>query len=273
MLTLDFLLPVSLSNKMRLGPNEDGGYVVYKPSLDKIDLLLTYGVGWDIDFEIDFYNLTGKKILMYDPTLFGDKGIDWAYCAKLVKKWRVLSLFKYVLHIYRWRKQFKILRDYDILFYNEGIACETSKKYDTFRNQLIKNDVKDERILLKMDIEGNEYPIFNEPGFIGNLNVVDQLIIEFHDLKNRLRELESIVNELKKQFYIVHIHGNNYSGGFYIYRESSDIYFPDVAEMTFVRKTCVLHEDISMDEFDYPTQGLDYPNSCFRKDFDKLSFF
>lgn len=135
MLTLDFLLPVSLSNKMRLGPNEDGGYVVYKPSLYKIDLLLTYGVGWDIDFEIDFYNLTGKKILMYDPTLFGDKGIDRAYCAKLVKKWRVLS------------------------------------------------------------------------------------------------------------------------------------------EMTFVRKTCVLHEDISMDEFDYPTQGLDYPNSCFRKDFDKLSFF
>lgn len=272
MLTLEFLKPISLSNKMRIGPNSDGGYVVYKPSLNNIDLLITYGVGWDINFEIDYYNLTGKKILMYDPTMFGDKAIDKAYCSKLVKKCKINSFLKYVLNIYRWKKQFKILSEYDILFYNEGIACKASKKYDTFCNQLIKNDIRTDHILLKIDIEGNEYLIFNDADFIDNLNLVDQLIVEFHDLKNRLRSLESIINELNKQFYIAHIHGNNYSGGFYVYREFSDIYFPDVVEMTFVRKTCVLNGDILQQEFDYPTQGLDHPNCFWSNDFDKLLF-
>lgn len=272
MMTLDFLLPVSLSNKIRVGPNCDGGYVVYKPSFDEVDLLLTYGVGWDINFEIDFYNLTGKKVLLYDPTLFGDQDIDKTYCIKLAKKCKLFSLCKYVLHIYRWKGLFEELRNYGIIFHNEGIACEAYKKYDTFRNHLLKNGISKERILLKIDIEGNEYSILNGPGFIEGLDLVDQIIIEFHNLKSRLRELESIVNELKKQFYIAHIHGNNYSEGFCLYRESSDIYFPDVVEITLVRKTKVSYGDMLVGELDYPIPDLDYPNSPFYKDFDRLVF-
>ena len=55
---LKFLQPLSVKNKMRIGPKCDGGYVVYIPSLYNVDVLLTYGVGWDINFEVDFYNLT-----------------------------------------------------------------------------------------------------------------------------------------------------------------------------------------------------------------------
>jgi hypothetical protein len=41
-----------------------------------------------------------------------------------------------------------------------------------------------------------------------SLRNVEQLIIEIHDLKNRLKLLKFIIQKLKEQFEPVHIHGN-----------------------------------------------------------------
>ena len=51
----DFLIPLSITDKMRLGTEGDGGYVVYLLSLLTIDILMTYGIGWDINFEPVLY--------------------------------------------------------------------------------------------------------------------------------------------------------------------------------------------------------------------------
>ncbi|WP_449039901.1 hypothetical protein [Parabacteroides goldsteinii] len=268
---LNFLSPISLKRKIRLGPNKDGGYVLYEPALMNVDCLLTYGVGWDIDFEVDFYNLTGQKVLMYDPTMFGEKYVNTSICMNLLKQGRYLSLIKYLKHIYHWKMKLRNLEEYGIKFFNEGIANVTCHKYDTFYNQLHKNKIISNRILLKIDIEENEYLIFQNDNFMESLDLVDQMIVEFHNLKNRLRELEQIIHKLSKKYHIIHIHGNNALPGFVFYRNSCDIYFPDIIELTFLKKTSVLNEDVLFDILNYPDPKLDFPN-VLRKDFERLIF-
>ena len=126
--------------------------------------------------------------------------------------------------------------------------------------------------LLKIDIEENEYPLFYDDNFYKYLNNVDQIVIEFHNLKNRLRDLKSIVMKLKARYEIVHIHGNNHSGFFTLYKELSDIVFPDVIELTFVKKECILSEDVVDEQINYPEKGMDYPNTPYKSDFDHILF-
>ena len=269
----DFLIPLSIADKMRLGPKGDSGYVVYRPSLYSCDILMTYGVGWNINFEVDFYNLTNKKVFMYDPTMFGDSYINKSHCKKLLMKLKIKELYTYLKFSYKWKKDLEHLRKHDVIFYNEGIANKNRGKYDTFQNHLVKNNITTEKILLKMDIEENEYSIFNEIDLYKHLGNVDQIIIEFHNLKNRLRELKEIISRLKETYEIVHIHGNNNSDPFTMYKDfGKDILFPDVVELTFVKKESILSKDVLFEKIDYPCRNLDYPNVLFRPDFKKLTF-
>ena len=51
-----------------------------------------------------------------------------------------------------------------------------------------------------------------------------------------------------------------------------DIHFPDVVEITFVKKESILSKDIINGKIDYPCPDLDFPNAPFRPDFKKLRF-
>jgi len=270
---LVFLTPLSVANKLRIGPQSDGGYVVYKPSLYHCDVLISYGIGWDMNFEIDYYNLTNKKVLMFDPTMFMDTYINKFHCKSLLRKLQFYRLYAYLKLSYVWKKRIEYLKKYDMLFFNEGLSNKKEGKYDSFQNHLAKHKITTEKIILKIDIEENEYSVLNETGFYNHLDSVDQIIIEFHNLKNRLRELKSIIYRLKELFEIVHIHGNNNSDQFTLYTEKGDdICFPDVIEVTLVKKTSILPGDILSEKIDYPCPGLDFPNTASRNDFIKLRF-
>lgn len=270
---LIFLRPIAISNKIRIGPNSDGGYVLYKPSLDNIDVLFNYGVGWDSSFEEDFSFLTKKRVHMFDPTMVNDNDfyIDYSYCMQLLKSGRLSRLFRYLRFVMMWTKKIANWHEREIYFHNEGIANRKTKRYDTFCNHIKQLNSSMEHILLKIDIEENEYGILIEDEFYAHLDLVDQIIIEFHNLKNRMKEFRGIINKLKDQYEIIHIHGNNYAGTFTLYREYSDICFPDVVEMTFVKRSSILSQDIFKDTVSYPVEGLDYPNNLSKEDY-KLRF-
>ena len=193
-----FLQPVLVKNKMRVGPKMDGGYVVYKPSLYNVDVLITYGVGWDINFEVDFYNLTNKTVHMFDHTMFGDKYVNKSHCKKLLKKLQFRKLRKYLKFSNGWKKKIEYLQENDIWFHNEGIAIGKKGKYNTLKNHIAEYNLSNKRILLKIDIEENEYLILDDDESYDNLKNVDQITIEFHNLKNRLRELKAIVQKLNE---------------------------------------------------------------------------
>ena len=269
---LNFLKPVSVSNKIRIGRRGDGGYVVYKPSLDKIDVLMTYGVGWDVDFEIDFFNLTQKRVFMHDPTMFEDNYISKPHCKRLLKKWKFQSLYQYLQFSTKWKKHLEYLDSNGVKFVNEGIATQKGQKYDVLWNHLCRNEITDQAILLKMDIEGHEYAILESDDFDQCIPCIDQIIIEIHDLKNKLRRLKEIIEKLHAYFEIVHIHGNNHSEPFTLYTEKGDISFPDVIELTLVKRESIVPQDLLSENIDYPIDGLDYQNTPFKQPIRNLKF-
>lgn len=91
-------------------------------------------------------------------------------------------------------------------------------------------------LVMKMDIEGSEWPILAEmtPGGAGEvLKKFQQVILEFHWMDQRYKHgeyLKAMQNLLAAGFRVAHVHGNNYGG---MYSEGA-YSIPNVVEVTFV---------------------------------------
>jgi hypothetical protein len=266
---LDFLRPLPISNKVRLGRNRDGGYVVYNRLIPETDVLFTYGVGWEISFEEEFNKVTGKKVLMFDPTMVGTYLLEWKAIRKYLFTLRFSQIYKQItrgLFLYNKKKE---LDKKDINFVNEGISISKKDKYDSFASHLKKFNQQDKRILLKLDIEGGEFEIFQNDDIYNQLGNVNQLLIEFHDLKNRLREVKAIMDRLSEHFELVHIHANNAGHTFLLFDledEQTDILMPDLIEVTLVKKALIAAADKINIHPAYPVLELDYPNDPTRRE-------
>ena len=184
-------------NLIRLGDDGDGGYLI-PDDLTNLDKNYSAGIGLLTKFENDLQNKYSIDSMMLDFN----------------------NINKNILP-----KNSQFFKKKLSLFSNE--------------NQITINDWidnKDEEIILKIDIEGDEYmnlaSITNE-----KLMKVRILIVELHDLRNLrnlifLRNFDKIISKLIQFFYPCHLHINNMSkviniGGFKV---------PDMLEMTFIRK-------------------------------------
>ena len=59
-----------ISGLIRLGSLNDGGYVVSRTGVETADVLYTYGVSDNFDFEKDFCKVyPNKTARMFDPTV------------------------------------------------------------------------------------------------------------------------------------------------------------------------------------------------------------
>ena len=54
---------------IRLGKDNDGGYLVEKNSIIASEALISAGISWDYSFEKDYINLTNKSVSCYDHTI------------------------------------------------------------------------------------------------------------------------------------------------------------------------------------------------------------
>ena len=91
-------------------------------------------------------------------------------------------------------------------------------------------------LLLKMDVEGAEYPILQDvrEQTLAKFRII---IIEFHYIdqifdRNEFASIKQVFDKLLKQFYIVHIHPNN--SGHISARNGIEV--PTVLEFTFFRR-------------------------------------
>lgn len=267
MSSLKFLKPLPLGQKIRLGDQSDGGYVVYKKALDEADVLLTYGVGWDTSFEEDFNKATGKAAYMFDPTMFGKYMVNFKHLRKITFSVRLHEITLYLGAIWKaWRKM-KALKKKKVFFVNEGIANKASGKYNTLDAHMQKFKLHDKQILLKIDIEGNEYKIFNRAETYRNLANVNQIILELHDLKNRLRDVQQMLERLGADYDLIHVHGNNCGPTFVLYDPSGDTVLPDTIEVTLVKRDTIHPADVLSEAVVYPVSGLDFPNDPKKKDY------
>ena len=97
----------------------------------------------------------------------------------------------------------------------------------------------DKDIILKLDIEGDEYASLIDISE-ENLKKIRILVIEFHDLRNLRNDIflnlfDKVINKLNNYFYVCHLHINNISK----IKKIGDYLVPDMIEMTFIRKNRV----------------------------------
>lgn len=259
----EFLRPCRVSSKIRLGRPKDGGYVLENDSLDHIDVVYSYGVGWEVSFEKALHRRTRKTIRVFDPTMFDlpniplniRKGAFWItkYIAKVV------YFQTYLLTL--------PLLGYKIKFYNEGLATKRLYKYDSFQNHLTRFGDVGKKVMLKIDIEGGEYEIFDDEGFQKSLDNVAQIAIEFHDIKERLGDLEKLIGKLSDRFSIVHFHANNFGGVFEIQGKM----MPHTIELTFLNNSFIKTREPDLTPM--PVDGLDYPNNLQLPDINLSQLF
>ena len=199
--TLKKLLPYEIDvSLIRLGEKNDGGYLVPDDFVG-IDKNYSAGVGFLTQFEKDLETRYLIKSNMLDFNEI-EKNILPSKASFLKKKLGLVSN-------------------------NQEISI----------NDWIIKDDKD--IILKLDIEGDEYASLIDISK-KNLKKVRILVIEFHDLRNLRNDIflnlfDKVINKLNNYFYVCHLHINNISK----IKKIGDYLVPDMVEMTFIRKNRV----------------------------------
>jgi hypothetical protein len=218
-------------NLVRYGNKSDGGYIVNTKYLGLSNVLYTYGVGGEVSFEIDLLKHNPNyKIHLYDSTISKFPEING-----------------------------------NVIKHKEGLASYKKYKYDNLLNHLSINQDVNEKILLKIDIEGGEFDFFRNID-INSLSNVVQMIVEFHIDKAPVDHFIECLNKINEKFICIHIHGNNYSYINYI----NNIEFPTLPEFTFINKHYIKETPLLISK-NYPIENLDYPNGGMNRDW-SISF-
>jgi hypothetical protein len=213
--------PYSINNKkVRLGPKEDGGYVVSSICLESSTALFTYGVGHDIRFEEDYRNIYDKEVYLYDHTVGKETGWD------LGKK---------------------------LNFFNEGLGFE--ENCGDFINHYDKLNIQKD-VLLKIDIEGAEYNYFEKLDINKLSQITTGILLELHWLTDSgyQKRAENILRNLYQYFTLTHIHGNAWGTTW----DYQDYKVPETFELSLVNNRYIINKEF--DTQNYPIEGLDISN-------------
>ena len=254
------LKPIFVNNKylIRLGPQRDGGYVIDKRIINKIDFIITCGLSDDWDFEKNFLKLNKKvKVLAFDHTVNSSfwkkrliKDLIHFFLLKKLSIWKIINIFKYFDYLSFFRQK------------NQHLELKIGRKNIKDKEINIKNIINQkENILLKVDIEGGEYKILNDIKFYSKR--INCLIIEFHDIKKNLKKIYNFIDNIK-DLKSIHIHGNNIN-------KLDKNGYPYAIEITFINVKRIKYEKKSNLK-NYPISGLDFP-SVKRNDDIKINFF
>ena len=187
--------------------NQDGCY----PTFANLDLkdryVLSIGVGNNQLLDIQLSRL-GAKVFMFDHTV--------GPSSKLLRKHK------------------------NIQYFPIGIGPKRKPPLDTLEGLIEKIPLKnsDRLILLKIDVEGDEYKsLCNIPQ--KTLAKIDQIAIEIHHL-NRFTDPKFATNSLRlfekllKQFAVIYISPNNYGGAITL---ESGLFWPFTVEVLMVNKS------------------------------------
>ena len=253
--------PYYIKNLKRLGNDFDGGYIVHVPTLKSADVLLNYGIGYNVEFEKDFYRETMLPTLAFDPTLKSPSLV-----VEKLKKGDLINFLRHSKNYVSWFFREKGLKNYKINFIQEGIGITDSQDYKSLSYHFKKYDLYNKRVILKIDVEGAEYDIFNDNATYEILPNAIQILLEFHYIEKNIENLKEIIKNISKTHSLIHIHANNHAGTFK--HEGKDV--PEAMEITFILNTLLTDKVYS--DASYPIPGLDQPCDRLKADLD-LNFF
>ena len=139
-------------------------------------------------------------------------------------------------------------------------ACPTGISWDELRERVTAVSGTGATIFVKMDIEGAEFAVL--PRVLRDASVISGFALEVHDLQRRWPEFVATVNMLKKDFCIVHVHGNNYAPLI----DGTSV--PSVLEITALNRALMSASELaSHANRAFPDPDLDMPNWSERPDY------
>lgn len=110
--------------KIRIGNNKDGGYVLPKKCVDESDLFISFGLGFNVTYETDLLN-RNKKVIGYDIV----KEHEWARQMKLDAYEEFSNILevqqsnKIVLKIDTEGSEWNFFQTMDMKHFAEKISC------------------------------------------------------------------------------------------------------------------------------------------------------
>ena len=267
---LAFLQP-ELTNLRRFGVPRDGGYVGPPESIANNSVIFCFGLSYEWSFETEITSqVKNTRFIAFDPTVsFGIFVIE------------VLKSFKHLLNFgdnesaYRRFRVFgyrlKVVKNYVFSFYfqrNQHIKKWVKGKKVNLKNCISIAEIffefgKDKEIILKIDIEGDEFELLEELLKLGQISAVRSLFIEFHDLDLNWQKFSEIVHKLKETHSLVHLHLPN------MRTDLTEYGVPKFLEMTFIKSGLLNTKNGHRDSL--PVVDVDFPNRPECPDF-KVKF-
>ena len=230
---------------IRLGTLGDGGYVLSKNALKKTDAVIAIGIKDDWKFESDFLKANKNSILLAfdlvtDIMFFIKCTIDSFLKLQLKKGFfYFFNIFNYLL-FFRFNKKVKYTK--------KGVS---GNKVGFLSLREIVNTIETSRknILMKIDIEGDEYSLLEDIIFYQDR--IHMICIEFHNIISDNYTFSNFIDSLSSYYSVIHIHMNNNS------KFDKELNISDVIEVTLANNNCYVLEKTNS-PFIGPTK-LDYP--------------
>jgi|688.fasta_scaffold340167_2 hypothetical protein len=219
LLSIDKLESVSLT---REGSTYDGGYVFCDVGV-KYEKLISFGVGDNCDFEVALSRLV-REIDLYDHTV-GELPLQ-------IKNGT---------------------------FHKVGLSHISMRGFATLE-EVSKDLLAGQHNLLKIDIEGGEWNSIDLTD-TQELRKYSQIFLELHNLHQidnlqRFEQYTKVLRKLRKNHYLVSIHGNNWSP----YSVIKGVPIPDVVEITLLRKDMYEGEILMKPDQDLISNSRNNPN-------------
>jgi len=225
----------SCLTKKRIGPQEDGGYIMADFVLENCSALFTYGVGGDDRFEVEFSTTYNKPSYLFDHDV------------------RRVELERVEAQKLEWLAQDRYRESKNCYFFPRGLGF--GENLNDFSNEYKELGIKGP-VLLKIDIEGYELDYFTDPRVPSIASTVMGIILEVHSIDrdvNREKFIK-IMNILNENFILIHTHGNVWAED-WVY---DSMKIPQVLELSFINKKYL--DRYEPDNQDYPIVGLDFSN-------------
>ena len=238
-------------NLLRVGPRKDGGYIIDRRVIKKSKTVITCGLNDDWEFEKHYLRINSKsKVIAYDHTVnkkFWKMRFKKDFLALIMLKKitinKILDVFKYI--------------NYKIFFQNKNthiskkVVLKKKNKNEISLTEILNNK---ENVILKIDIEGDEYKILNTVN--KEQKKINLLIIEFHNISKNMTKIKKFLSNSKLK--IIHLHANNYGG-------VDKFNNPNVIEVSLINSKKFLVNRKKSTEY-YPIPGLDFKNLKRRED-------
>ncbi len=172
--------PVKLANCEfeRIGDAHDGGYLSCSNLLPPSQAIYSYGISASDQWGCTLSARLGVPVHQYDcfnlarPPCTGASPIFHEECVGPVRK------------------------------------TEEARLFDTIEAQVARNGDAAKRLVVKMDVEGAEWPSFLATPET-TLNQIDQLSVEFHGVEEQ--RFVEVIRKLKRVFHVVNVHYNNWT--------------------------------------------------------------